>query len=127
MRSERDVKKKVKALFDKWSWFWWCPPANGYGASGISDFHALKHHVFMVVETKFGSNKPTALQKGFLNTIQSEGCGGYAFVVNDKNWPFLEGFLESFEIATQCQSRNEEVPAEHGARMLNAIKVLTDY
>jgi Holliday junction resolvase len=127
MKSEKDVKKKVKAIFDKHGWFWWMIPANGYGASGISDFHALKDHVFMVVETKFGSNKPTALQKGFMTSIASEGCGGYAFVVTDKNWEFFDQFLESFAIAASYQSRMEEVPAEHGSRMLNAIAVLTKY
>lgn len=125
--NEKDVKREVKRIFDKWDWYWWMIPANGYGKSGISDFHALKNHVFMVVETKFGSNKPTPLQIGFLNTIRSDEQGGYAFVVNEKNVHWLDQFLESFAIATDAQVRKQPVPEEHGSRMLNALHELQQY
>lgn len=127
MKNEKDVKKKVKAIFDKHDWFWWMPPANAYGKSGTSDFHALKNHVFMVVETKFGSNKPTPLQIGFLNSIRSDEQGGYAFVVNEQNISWLDQFLESFGVATAAQSRKEPVPEEHGSRMINALHQLQQY
>lgn len=124
MRNEKDVKTKVKKILDKNGWFWFCPPANAYGRSGISDFIAIKNGTFLAVETKFGSNKPSALQVGFLNSIRAES--GFGFVVNEKNLPFFEGFLESFEVATIAQSKKEEVPQEHGARMVNSLKVLTE-
>lgn len=125
MKSEKDVKKRVKAIFDKHGYFWWSPPANAYGKSGISDIHGIKAGVFIVVETKFGGNKATANQIGFLNSISAEA--GYAFVVDETTVDYFDQFLESFAIATEAQSRGEEVPAEHGSRMLNAIYMLTRY
>jgi Holliday junction resolvase len=125
MKSEKDVKKKVKALFDKHGYFWWSPPASAYGKSGISDIHAIHAGVFIVVETKFNGNKPTPLQVGFLNSVRAEN--GYAFVVDEKNIQFFADFLESFAIASEAQSRNATVPDEHGARMLNCIYALTRY
>lgn len=121
---EAHVKDDVKALLDKYQWFWWMPPANGYGKSGVSDFHAVKTGTFMAIETKFGTNKPTAMQIGFLNSIRA--ADGFAFVVSDRNIDWFEAFLDSFQIATEATSRREEVPQEHGARMLNAIAELSN-
>jgi hypothetical protein len=125
MQNEKDVKRKVKAILDKHRWFWWMPPANAYGKGGVSDFIALKTGTFMGIETKFGTNKPTAMQIAFLNSVRAED--GFGFVVTDKNYEYLNQFLESFAIATAFQSRKEEVPQEHGSRMLNAIYMLTRY
>lgn len=123
-RSEKDVKRKVKALLDKWDWFWWSPPANAYGKSGISDFHAIKYGCFIAIETKFGYNKPTPMQIGFLNSIRA--CKGTAFVVSEKNIDWLEAYLESFQISTEAASRGEPMLPEHGARMLNALAELSN-
>lgn len=124
MKNERDVKHKVKAILDKHDWFWFMPPANGYGKSGISDFVGVRHGSFLAIETKFGSNKPTPMQVGFLNSIRN--AHGFAFVVTEKNIDWLDAFLESFEIATKHQSHGQEVPAEHGARMINALAELSN-
>lgn len=124
MKNERDVKRKVKALLDKHDWFFWMPVASGYGQSGISDFNSVRHGTFLAIETKFGSNKPTALQIGFLNSIRA--MDGFAFVVSDRNIDWLDAFLESFEIATKCASQGMDVPPEHGARMLNALAELSN-
>lgn len=123
MKNEKDVKKKVKKLLDEYGWFWWMPPANGYGAAGISDFHALKADVFMVIETKFGSNKPTANQVGFMNSIQAEGA--FAFVVNDQNIEWLEEFLKRFDAATKSAATKEEIKNEDGAALIDSIRALT--
>lgn len=124
MKNEKDVKKKVKALLDRHEWFWCMPPANAYGKSGISDFLVWRRGAFMAIETKFGSNKPTAPQVGFLNSIRAED--GFAFVVSDRNIDWFQAFLESFDIAVVAQSKKEDVPAEHGARMVNAIAELSN-
>jgi hypothetical protein len=71
MRDEKGVKENVKRLLDAFDWFWWMPPANGYGKVGVSDFHAIKDGVFLAIETKFGSNKPTHHQRAFLETINA--------------------------------------------------------
>jgi hypothetical protein len=125
MKNEKDVKAKVKRILDKYKWFWCCPPANAYGKTGISDFLMWWAGSSGAIETKFGSNKCTAMQIGFLNSIRMEK--GFAFVVNEKNIDALDQFLESFAIAVAAQSRGEPVPDEHGSRMLNCIYLLTRY
>jgi hypothetical protein len=121
---EAHVKDDTKALLDRFGWFWFMPPSNAYGKSGISDIIALKRGTFTAIENKFGSNKPTAQQVGFLNSVRA--CDGFAFVVNEKNLPWLEAFLESFDIAAEARMRREQVPPEHGARMVNAIAELSN-
>lgn len=125
MKNEKEVKAKVKKLLDHHGWFWFMPPSNAYGKSGIADIIALKNGVFMAIETKFGYNKPTALQIGFLNSIRQED--GFGFVVNDKNWPWLAAFFESFAASVEAQRKQQPVEPEHGARMINAIRELTQY
>ena len=93
--SEADVKREVRKLLTKYNWYYWMPPANGYGKSGISDFHALKNGKFLAIETKYGSNTPTVLQNKFLADI--EAAGGWVLVVNDSEHSLarLGKFLES--------------------------------
>lgn len=121
---EAHVKDDVKALLDKYDWFWFMPPANAYGKAGISDIIALKRGSFLAVEAKLGSNKPTAMQIGFLNSVRA--ADGLAFVVNEKNLDWFEAFLESFDLATTAQIKGGKVPHEHGARMVNAIAELSN-
>jgi hypothetical protein len=121
---EAHVKDDTKALLDRFGWFWFMPPANAYGKSGISDIIALKNGTFMAIENKFGSNKPTAQQIGVLNSVRASD--GFAFVVNEKVLDWFEAFLESFDIAVTARSNRQEVPPEHGARMLNAIAELSN-
>ena len=126
--TEKDMKRQGKALLDKYGWFYWCPPANQFGSSGISDLHAVVPGIFMVVEFKFGSNKPSALQKGFLTTINA--AGHFAFVVNEKNMIFFDTFLGAFARSTQAVQKGGEkaVDPVDGSLMLNAIHELTkDY
>lgn len=124
MRGESDVKKKVKALLNKHGWFWWMPPANGYGKAGTSDFHALRSGVFLAVETKFGSNKPTALQRAFLESIKAEQA--LAFIVDDGNIGHFEAWLDAFDRATAAIGRDEKVVPEDGSIMMNAIAAMTE-
>lgn len=122
-RIEADVKKQVKKLLDKHSWFWWMPPANGFGKIGVSDFNAFRGGIFLAVETKFGKNKPTAQQKAFLESILAES--GFAFVVNDTNIEHFEAWLAAFDRAATNAGKNLPVEPEDGAIMLNALKELT--
>ena len=125
--TEKDVKHKGKALLDKYGWFYWMPPANQFGSSGISDLHAVHYNAFMAVEFKHGKNKPTALQKAFLNTIRA--AGHFAFVVNDETLVIFEAFLKAFQsAATAVQKANGDEKAidpTDGAMMLNAINDLS--
>ena len=93
---EKDVKAGIKKILDKHGWFWWSPPANAYGRTGISDLHAIKNGVFMVIEAKLDvtKNPPTTMQKGFLGSIAAEA--GLAFVVDADRLPILDAFLTAF-------------------------------
>lgn len=95
IRNEAGVKAAVKKLLKDHGWFAWMPPANGYGRVGISDIHALKGGHFLAIETKFGSNKPTAMQAAFLGNITHGG--GTAMVVNEANLGELEKFLSEHD------------------------------
>jgi hypothetical protein len=121
--SEKDVKKQVKKLLEKHSWFWWMPPANMYGKTGIPDFNAFRGGVFMVIETKFGKNEPTAMQLGFLHSIAAES--GFAFVVNENRINWLRLWLEAFDRSIAASAKDEEPDPADGAQMLDAMKVLT--
>lgn len=124
MRDEKGVKENVKRLLDAFGYFWWMPPANGFGKVGVSDFHALKNGVFIAIETKFGSNKPTVHQKAFLESVQA--CEAFAFVVTDKNLEWLKSFLDDFQGQTDLVASEQKMSNDAGARMLDAIRALTE-
>ena len=120
--NEGDVKKQVKKLLTQHGWFWWMPPANGFGRTGIADFNALRGGVFLAIETKFGSNKPTAMQVGFLDSVASED--GMAFVVNEKTLDALAVWLERFDQAVKAQSEGRDVEQSDGAAMVDAMAAM---
>lgn len=124
MRGEADVKKEVKKLLNKHGWFWWMPPANGFGKAGTSDFHALRAGVFIALETKFGTNKPTALQKAFLHSVKAEK--GLAFVVDEGNIEHFRAWLDAFDRAAAAVAKSENVAPEDGSIMLNALVAMTE-
>lgn len=120
---EKHVKQRVKEILNAADWFWWMPAANGMGTTGISDFCAIKNGVFMAVETKFGKNPPTALQRAFLESIEAQK--GFAFLVTEDNVEWLSAFVESFDRATVAQIKKLTPTTEDGAAMLNAIKAMS--
>jgi hypothetical protein len=120
MKNEGDVKKAVKKILDKHGWYWWMPPANGFGRAGIADINAVHAGVFMAIETKFGSNKPTPMQVGFLASIRAEG--GFAFVVNEKRVDTLAKFLDAFARSIDAGVKGGKVADEDGALMLDCIR-----
>ncbi len=124
VKDEKGVKAIIKKILDHFGWFHWMPAANGFGQQGVSDHLAIKTGVFLVIEAKFGTRKPRPTQKAFAAQILANDA--YAFCVNERNVHFLAQFLESFEVARECQMHGKPIPDDHGSRMLNAIAVLTD-
>lgn len=123
-RQEEDkVKKSITDLLDKHKWFWFKPPANMYGGGGISDILALKAGVFLAIEAKSKDNKPTALQKGFLQSVMAES--GFGFVVNEENMFHLENWLDGFDNAVTAGMQKQMPQTEDGSKMLNAIAAMT--
>ncbi len=94
-RLERDVKAEVKKLLAQHGWFWWMPPANGYGRTGISDILALRNGQFLAIETKFGDNRPTTMQQKFLDEIIA--AGGHATVVSEKTLEAFANLLQTYD------------------------------
>lgn len=122
---QRSVKPKVRKIFDKYGWFWWANEANGFGRSGKSDTCALKNGVFIAAESKFGENRATALQIGFLNSVNMEH--GFGLVVNETNLHAFDTFLSCFEKSASLVGQGHTVGAEIGGPMLDALKLLQDY
>lgn len=99
MKNEGDVKKAIKKLLTSLdNCYWFMPPANGFGRSGIPDFIGHVNGKFFAIETKFGDNKPTPNQIREIEKIIA--CGAVAHVVNEKT---LDEFTVQFiEWAKQC-------------------------
>ena len=121
---EKNVKIKIRKLLTEHEWFWWNVPMNSYAKSGISDIHAVKKGMFMVVEGKRDNNEdPTALQKGFLGSIAAEDH--FAFVVDADNLGQFELFLGCLDRSMNAVAAGGKPTPEDGAGMLNAIREMT--
>jgi len=84
MKNEGDVKKRVAAVFKDTSHCWYfMPPANGYGRSGIPDFVGCVRGSMFAVETKFGKGTTTANQEREIMALTHNGCR--VWVVRDTN------------------------------------------
>ena len=90
---EGDVKKKIKALFEKHKAYYYMFVPTGYGKRGVPDFLVCVHGRFLAVEAKAGKGKPTGHQKKELQAVLN--AGGTAFVINEDNLDALEKWLES--------------------------------
>lgn len=83
-KSEKDVKEVVKQLLKAVPDCWWfMPPANGLGRSGIPDFIGHVHGRFFGIETKFGKGKTTANQDREIMLIGQAGAP--VWIVNETN------------------------------------------
>lgn len=89
MKNEADVKENVKRILNAFGedvW-WFMPVANGFGKQGVPDFIACTHGWFFGIETKFGSNKPSAHQNMQLDAIMK--ASGYSAVIWETDLEFL--------------------------------------
>ena len=90
MKKEEDVKKVVKAVLkDTPNCWWFMPPANGFGRSGIPDFVGHVNGYFFAVETKFGKGTTTANQQREIEGIDK---------ANGKVWIVRETSVDYWEI-----------------------------
>lgn len=80
---EAKVKDKVKQILKDHKAYYFMPATGGYGSSGVPDIVVCFKGVFVGIECKAGTNKPTALQ--IQNLEQISKAGGYALVVNETN------------------------------------------
>lgn len=86
---EEDVKKIVKAVLKNTPDCWWfMPPANGFGRSGIPDFIGNVNGYFFAVETKFGKGTTTANQEREIALITQ--TGGQVWIVRETSIDYWE-------------------------------------
>ena len=83
MTPEAKVKKKVVDVLKKNGAYYFFPATGGYGRSGVPDIVACYRGVFIGIECKAGTNKPTALQEAEMNKIRE--ANGFTLVVNEDN------------------------------------------
>lgn len=92
---ERKVKDKVTALLRGFGAYYFFPPANGFGRSGIPDIIACYRGQFLAIECKAGKNTATRLQLREIDYINK--AGGIALVVNEHNITEIEQILSQLE------------------------------
>ena len=95
---EGDVKAAIKKLLAKHGWYAFMPPANTFGANGISDILALKDGQFLAIEVKLKKATGSANQESFMQAVRDHG--GVAMLVNQAGLPEFEAWLGKFDAAT---------------------------
>jgi Holliday junction resolvase len=83
MTPEAKVKKKVVDVLKKNGAYYFFPATGGYGRSGVPDIVSCYRGVFIAVECKAGTNKPTPLQQAEMGKIKQ--AQGFVLVVNEDN------------------------------------------
>lgn len=91
MTPEAKVKKKVVDILKEHKAYYFFPATGGFGRSGVPDIVCCYNGLFLAIECKAGSNKPTALQERELKKIQD--AYGVAMVVSETNLHDVENFL----------------------------------
>ena len=91
MTPEGLVKRRVRLILDRHEVYYFFPPANGYGRTGIPDVICCVNGYFIGIECKAGKNTPTALQSREIDKIVA--AGGVAMVVNEENLEVLEDLI----------------------------------
>ena len=88
MTPEAKVKTVIKRLLVEEGVYYFMPPANGFGRSGIPDIIGCKNGKFIAIECKAGKGKVTALQERELIAICN--AGGFTFVAREDTMEELE-------------------------------------
>ena len=92
MTPEAKVKKKVVDVIKKYGAYYFFPATGGYGRSGVPDIVCCYRGVFVAIECKAGSNKPTPLQEAEMQKIRQ--AQGFVLVVNETNIQDVEVLLK---------------------------------
>jgi hypothetical protein len=95
MTPEGKVKEAIKKILKAHDAYFTMPIGTGFGSAGVPDFIICHKGVFIGVEAKSGTNKPTALQLEHIDRIRKRG--GYALVVNEDNYSELNELLRGLE------------------------------
>jgi hypothetical protein len=93
---EKAVKAKVKAVLESEGVYYFMPPANGFGRSGVPDIVACVNGLFFGIECKANGNKPTALQIREIEAIRRNN--GVAVVVDETNWDMVRDMVRRLKL-----------------------------
>jgi Holliday junction resolvase len=93
---EKKVKDKVVKLLKQYGVYYFFPATHGFGRSGVPDVVCCMNAIFLAIECKAGTNKPTALQEKEIADIRK--AGGIVFVINELNLTLLERYLKGANI-----------------------------
>jgi Holliday junction resolvase len=83
MTPEAKVKKKVVDVIKKNGAYYFFPATGGYGRSGVPDVVCCYRAVFIAIECKAGTNRPTPLQEAEMEKIRL--AQGFVRVINEDN------------------------------------------
>ena len=83
MTPEGKVKARAKKILDSLGAYYFMPATGGFGRSGVPDIVGCLNGVFLGIECKAGTNKPTALQLKEMKKVMD--AKGYCVVVNEDN------------------------------------------
>ena len=95
MTPEAKVKKKVVDVIKKNSAYYFFPATGGYGRSGVPDIVCCYRAVFIGIECKAGSNKPTPLQEAEMAKIRQ--AQGFTLVVNEDNIDDVQAVFDTID------------------------------
>jgi len=95
MTPEAKVKKKVVDVIKRNDAYYFFPATGGYGRSGVPDIVCCYRGMFVGVECKAGSNKPTGLQELEMAKIRS--ADGFTLVVNEDNISDVQTLFDAIE------------------------------
>jgi hypothetical protein len=103
---EGKVKVAVVKLLRQYNVYYFFPPANGYGRSGIPDIVCCVNGHFLAIECKAEGKNMTALQ--FKECDKIKAAKGYFLMVDGVNLPELEKGLK--ELTHADKESNREAP-----------------
>jgi hypothetical protein len=92
---EGKVKDKVVSILKDEDIYYFFPATHGYGRSGVPDIVCCVGGMFVGIECKAGTNKPTLLQVRELEAIRRSG--GCALVVNEENWDMVRPLVHKLK------------------------------
>ena len=96
MTPEGIVKKRVRAILDKYAVYYFLPVSNGMGVMGIFDIVCCINTVFLGIECKSDAKKkPTALQTR--NADKAAAAGAVVFLAHIDNLKDLEDTIRQIK------------------------------
>ena len=106
-KNEGDVKSAVKEILKSYGAWYFMPVTYGYGKSGVPDFCCVFEGNPIFIETKFGSNKPTALQKAEMERLYDSGA--FVFVINENLISVVDDLLLALHMGSKETARYNSV------------------